>query len=85
LAHGLADRVAPAGGAVTVAVALARGVLARGPAAVQTAKLLLAAFDGESPAAAVEALAGAALAGSAELREGVAAFQAKRAPVFKDK
>jgi len=83
LARGLADRVAPAGGAVTVAVALARGILARGPAAVATAKLMLAAADGEAAGAAVEALAGAALAGGAELREGVAAFKAKRAPVFK--
>lgn len=84
-ALGMADRIAPAGQSLTVAEELARAILARGPAAVQTAKLMLAAAEGESMAAAVEALAGAALAGSAELREGVAAFAAKRAPKFEGK
>lgn len=84
-ALGMADRVAPAGEALIVAEELARAILARGPAAVQTAKLMLAAAEGESMAAAVEALAGAAVAGSAELREGVAAFAAKRAPKFEGK
>lgn len=85
LARGLADRIAAAGRAQEVAAELARAILARGPAAAQTAKLLLAAAEGESAAAAVEALAGAAVAGGAELREGVAAFAAKRAPKFKGK
>jgi len=81
----LADRVAPAGRALAAAEELARGILARGPAAVQTAKLMLAVAEGESAPAAVEAMAGAALAGSAELREGVASFAAKRAPKFEGK
>jgi enoyl-CoA hydratase/carnithine racemase len=46
--------------------------------------MMVAAAEGEERERVVEALAGALAAGSAELREGLAAFREKRAPRWED-
>lgn len=82
LANGMADRIAAPGETLATAMRLAREVAGKAPAAVQTAKLMLAAAEGEAADAAVEALAGMAVADGDELQEGVTAFAEKRAPKF---
>ena len=82
VAAGLADELAARGGGRERAERMAQRIAERGAEAVQLAKLLLAGAEMEAAAGAVEAIAGAAAAGGAELREGVAAFMEKRAPKF---
>jgi len=82
LAHGLVDQVAPKGNGMAAAEAMAQRNVARGPEATQMVKLLINAAEGEDAERALEALAGAHAAGTASLREGVAAFKGKRAPRF---
>ena len=57
-----------------------RHMAQRAPVAMQTAKLLVNAAEGEEASAAIEVLAGALAAGTADAREGVQAFRDKRAP-----
>lgn len=64
------------------AMAIAERILASAPQATETAKWLISAALEEDAAASIEALAGAALAGSAEKIEGVTAFAEKRKPTF---
>lgn len=82
LALGLVDRVVPSGAGLAAAQNLAAQISARGPFATQATKMLINAAEQEDQDAALEALAGAAAAGNAQLREGVAAFREKRKPEF---
>lgn len=59
-------------------------IVASGPQATETAKWQVSAALGEDGAASIEALAGAAMAPTAEKAEGVAAFFEKRKPRFED-
>lgn len=82
---GIVDSVAPTGEGLTVARELAGRVAERGPAAVQVAKQMINAAEGEDAEAALESLAGALVATTQDLKEGVAGFREKRAPVFQDR
>ncbi|MBL9034870.1 MAG: enoyl-CoA hydratase/isomerase family protein [Rhodospirillaceae bacterium] len=79
---GLVDRVVAPGLGLAAAREMAQAVAARGPAAVQAAKLMINAAEGEEVSAPVEILASAMIAATADLREGVAAFREKRKPGF---
>ncbi|MEM8630602.1 MAG: enoyl-CoA hydratase/isomerase family protein [Pseudomonadota bacterium] len=82
LGHGLVDRVVDTGTALAEAEALAGTVLARGPRASELTKMMIATAEGEERERIVEALAGTVAAGGADLREGLAAFRARRKPDF---
>lgn len=82
LAAGLVDRVVAAGIGLDAAREMALAIAARGPAAVQAAKLMINAAEGEEQSASVEILASAMIAATADLKEGVAAFREKRKPGF---
>jgi enoyl-CoA hydratase/carnithine racemase len=79
---GLADRVVPEGTAVSHALALARSIAANSPVAVKAAKRAIRLGGGADLAAGleIEDAAWRAAAFSADRREGIAAFVAKRAP-----
>ncbi len=80
---GLVDEVVPTGQGLARARALAAGIAERAPVAVELAKLLVNLAEGEEVAAAVEAIAGALAHGTADAKEGIAAFRARRPPVFR--
>jgi len=82
LSLGLVDEVVAKGEGLSRGGALAEEVAKRGPLAVQMVKAMINAAEGEDPDAPLEGLAGALTAYTADLAEGVAAFRAKRAPVF---
>jgi enoyl-CoA hydratase len=82
LSLGLVDEVVAKGEGLSRGGALAEEVAKRGPLAVQMVKAMINAAEGEDPDAPIEGLAGALTAYTADLAEGVAAFRAKRAPVF---
>jgi enoyl-CoA hydratase len=79
---GLVDEVTATGEAMARAERLAGDVAARGPLAVQMAKAMINAAEGEDSDAPIEGLAGALTALTDDLAEGVAAFKGKRAPQF---
>jgi len=79
---GLVDEVTAAGEALARAETLAANVASRGPLAVQMAKAMINAAEGEDRDAPIEGLAGALTAMTEDLAEGVAAFKSKRAPSF---
>jgi enoyl-CoA hydratase/carnithine racemase len=83
-AIGLADRVVEAGAAREQAIELARQMAANSPVAVRAAKRALRNGAGLGLAAAldVEDAAWRTAAGSADRREGIAAFAQKRRPVW---
>ncbi len=83
LALGLVDQIVDAGRALEDAMAYAQRVASRGPAAVQAAKLMIAAATGEAGASAIETVASVLVAKTADLREGVDAFANKRPSSFK--
>lgn len=85
LAAGLVDRVVPTGEGPAAARELAGRLLARGPAALQVAKQMIALAEGEERDGAIESIAGALVATTADLAEGVDAFRAKRAATFEDR
>jgi len=82
-ALGVVDTVTPTGNAVAVAREYARRVAARGPAALEIVKLMIAAASGEDNGAAVEALGSILAAKTGDLKEGVSAFSEKRPAQFK--
>jgi enoyl-CoA hydratase/carnithine racemase len=85
LAQGLVDAVVPEGEGLARGRALAADVVRRGPVAVQVVKALVNAAEGEEREAALEWIAGALVAGTEDIKEGVAGFREKRAPRFEDR
>ncbi|TCQ05308.1 enoyl-CoA hydratase/carnithine racemase [Rhizobium sp. PP-F2F-G36] len=83
LSLGLVDRVTATGHALAAAKDMARGIAARGPAALEIVKLMIASANGEDNGTAVEALGSILAAKTADLKEGVSAFKEKRAAQFK--
>lgn len=79
---GLVDYLRLTGEGMTFARALAATIAERAPIAVQTAKQLINAAEGEETAAAFEAIAGALAATTQDAAEGVAAFRDKRPATF---
>jgi enoyl-CoA hydratase len=79
---GLVDAAVPRGQGLPAAIVMAGRIARRGPLATQATKMLINAAEGEEAERALEALAGAVAAASAELREGLAAFRGKRPPSF---
>jgi enoyl-CoA hydratase/carnithine racemase len=82
-ALGLVDRVVATGASLGEATAYAQKVAARGPAALEISKLMMAVANGEDNGAAVEALGSMLVAKTGDLKEGVAAFTQKRSATFK--
>jgi enoyl-CoA hydratase/carnithine racemase len=80
---GIVDEVVETGTAVMAAKAYAARIAARGPAATEVSKLMIAVANGEDNGAAVEALGSILVAKTGDLREGVAAFTQKRPAEFK--
>jgi len=82
-ALGIVDVVCETGDAVTAARNYAQRVAARGPAAQEIVKLMIASASGEDNGTAVEALGSILAAKTGDLQEGVSAFTEKRAANFK--
>ncbi|MFF8785949.1 crotonase/enoyl-CoA hydratase family protein [Streptomyces sp. NPDC015125] len=84
---GIANRVVPAGEAVTTALELAARLAANAPLALAAVKKIAHAADGVPEPAAFAAQRDelAALAASADVREGMTAFAERRAPVWQGK
>nr|WP_299501692.1 enoyl-CoA hydratase/isomerase family protein [uncultured Rhizobium sp.] len=82
LAQGVVDYVTPTGQGMAKAMALAERVLARAPIATELCKMLINAAEGEERERPIETIAGLAVAQTADLREGVAAFHEKRKPIY---
>lgn len=82
LRFGLVDAVVPRGQSLSGAREMAARLATRGPTATQATKMLIGAGEGEESERAMEALAGSVASGSADLRQGLAAFREKRKPVF---
>lgn len=82
LALGLVDQVVATGQGMAAAQVVADRVSARSPRATEITKLLINAAEGEDRERAIESLAGALVAGSDDLVEGLAAFREKRQPCF---
>jgi enoyl-CoA hydratase/carnithine racemase len=76
--------VAPKGQGKAKAQDYANRILARGPVALEITKTLINAAEGEEVERPLEALAGALAASTNDLKEGVAAFRAKRKPKFRN-
>jgi enoyl-CoA hydratase len=83
MTHGLVDAVVETGTGLDAARTYAARVAARSPAAIEISKLMLAIGAGEDKGAAVEALGSILAAKTGDLKEGVAAFSAKRPANFK--
>jgi enoyl-CoA hydratase/carnithine racemase len=82
-ALGVVDGIADTGGALDAARDYAVRIAARGPAALEIAKLMIASANGEDNGSAVEALGSILAAKTGDLREGVAAFSEKRPASFR--
>jgi enoyl-CoA hydratase len=81
-AAGIIDLVVPTGTVMGAARAYAQRIAARGPAALEVVKLMIASASGEDNGTAVEALGSILVAKTADLREGVASFSEKRPAQF---
>ncbi len=82
LQAGMVDEVCLVGEGLARAHAMADAIAMRGPIAVQIAKSMINASEGEETDVPMEAIAGALTAMTDDLKEGVAAFKAKRPPIF---
>jgi enoyl-CoA hydratase len=82
---GLVDELVATGAGLDRARAVAATIARRAPVAVQIAKLLVNAAEGEETSAGIEVLAGALAATTEDAREGVQAFRDKRLPEFRDR
>ncbi len=82
-ALGIVDHVVEAGSALAGAKEQAQKIATRGPAALEICKLMIAVANGEDNGAAVEALGSILAAKTGDMKEGVAAFAAKRPAEFK--
>ncbi|MGZ2379770.1 enoyl-CoA hydratase/isomerase family protein [Rhizobium brockwellii] len=80
---GIVDAVVPTGNALAAAQEYAQRIAARGPAATEIAKLMIASANGEDNGTAVEALGSILAAKTGDLKEGVASFSEKRPATFK--
>ncbi|SCB61978.1 Enoyl-CoA hydratase/carnithine racemase [Rhizobium aethiopicum] len=80
---GIVDAVVPAGNSLAAAREYAERIAARGPAAVEIVKLMIASASGEDNGTAVEALGSILAAKTGDLKEGVASFSEKRPATFK--
>ena len=82
---GLVDELRPTGEGLARAQEFAAKVASRAPIAVQLAKVMINAAEGEESSAAIEILAGALAATTADAREGVQAFRDKRPARFSNR
>ena len=80
---GIVDQVVETGTVLEAAQTYAARIVARGPAATEISKLMIAVANGEDNGAAVEALGSILVAKTGDLKEGVAAFTGKRPAEFK--
>lgn len=80
---GIVDQVVETGTVLEAAQSYAARIVARGPAATEISKLMIAVANGEDNGAAVEALGSILVAKTGDLKEGVAAFTGKRPAEFK--
>lgn len=80
---GIVDKVVETGQSVAAAKDYAARIAARGPAATEISKLMIAVANGEDNGSAVEALGSILVAKTGDLKEGVAAFTGKRPAEFK--
>lgn len=80
---GIVDNVVDSGFSVQAARDYASRIAARGPAATEISKLMIAVANGEDNGSAVEALGSILVAKTGDLKEGVAAFSEKRPAIFK--
>ena len=83
LKYGLADQVAETGTVMQAAKNYAARIVQRGPAALEISKLMIGVANGEDSGTAVETLGSILVAQTGDLKEGVAAFTAKRPADFK--
>lgn len=79
---GIVDQVVATGQGLGAAQSVADRVLGRSPLATDLTKMLINSAEGEEQGRIGEILAGAFAAASSDLAEGLAAFRAKRKPVF---
>jgi enoyl-CoA hydratase/carnithine racemase len=82
-ANGLVDAVVETGTSLAASRDYAARVAARGPAALEIAKLMIAVANGEDNGSGVEALGSMLVSKTGDLKEGVAAFTGKRTATFK--
>lgn len=82
LALGLVDTIVAPSEGLTLAKAYAARVAERSPTASEAVKLMIGAAEGENREQAIETLSSLLVAGSTDLKEGVASFMGKRKPVF---
>jgi enoyl-CoA hydratase/carnithine racemase len=83
LAAGIVDQVVRTGDGMAEAHAFAGRILQRGQTAIEIAKQMIAVAEGEERESVIESIAGAFIATTEELSEGVAAFREKRPPSFR--